>query len=73
MRIRVADYIVEKCAEFGITTCFSVVGGGAMNLNDAFGHSDKIKVIYNHHEQASAICAEGYNNVFKICHICQFF
>ena len=63
MRIRVADYIVEKCAEFGITTCFSVVGGGAMNLNDAFGHSDKIKVIYNHHEQASAICAEGYARV----------
>lgn len=63
MKIRIADYVVQKCAEYGIKTCFSVVGGGAMNLNDAFGHSSDIKVIYNHHEQACAIAAEGYARV----------
>lgn len=42
---------------------FSVVGGGAMNLNDAFGHNPDMKVIYNHHEQACAIAAEGYARV----------
>lgn len=63
MKIRVSDYIAQLCAEHGIRTAFSVVGGGAMNLNDSFGHSDSIKVIYNHHEQACAIAAEGYARV----------
>ena len=63
MKIRVADYVVQKLVEAGVKTAFSVVGGGAMNLNDAFGHSKDIKVIYNHHEQACAIAAEGYARV----------
>lgn len=63
MKIRVADYIVQKLLEAGVKTTFSVVGGGAMNLNDAFGHAKGMKVIYNHHEQACAIAAEGYARV----------
>ena len=31
-----------------------------MHLNDGFGHNEDIKCIYNHHEQACAIAAEGY-------------
>lgn len=63
MKIRVADYIVKKLLEAGVKTTFSVVGGGAMNLNDAFGHAKGMQVIYNHHEQACAIAAEGYARV----------
>ncbi|MBE6137265.1 MAG: thiamine pyrophosphate-binding protein [Erysipelotrichaceae bacterium] len=63
MKIRVADYIVNKVIEAGVKTTFSVVGGGAMNLNDAFGHAEGMNVIYNHHEQACAIAAEGYARV----------
>ncbi|MGN0811927.1 MAG: thiamine pyrophosphate-binding protein [Candidatus Coproplasma sp.] len=67
MKIRVADYIVQKLLEAGIHTAFSVVGGGAMNLNDAFGHAEGMNVIYNHHEQACAIAAEGYARVNNEC------
>ena len=63
MKIRLADYVVNRCVDYGIDTCFSVVGGGAMNLNDAFGHNKRMKVIYNHHEQACSIGAEGYARV----------
>ena len=42
---------------------FTVTGGGAMHLNDAFGHHDKLTCVYNHHEQASAIAAEGYTRM----------
>lgn len=71
MKIRVADYIVNKLIEAGITTTFSVVGGGAMNLNDAFGHKEGMQVIYNHHEQACAIAAEGYARVHnKMAAVC---
>ena len=38
-----------------------------MNLNDAFGHAEGMKVIYNHHEQACAIAAEGYARVNNEC------
>ena len=63
MKMRLADYVVQKLIEAGVKTTFSVVGGGAMNLNDAFGHAEGMKVIYNHHEQACAIAAEGYARV----------
>lgn len=42
-----------------------------MHLNDAFGHHPKIKCIYNHHEQASAIAAEGYTRMSgKLAAVC---
>lgn len=63
MRVKVSDYIADFFAENGIRTVFTVVGGGAMHMNDSFGHHPLIKCIYNHHEQASAIAAEAYARV----------
>ena len=71
MRIRLADYIANFLVAHGVTDIFSVVGGGAMHLNDAFGHHEKLKVTYNHHEQACAIAAEAYarleNRIAAVC------
>ena len=63
MKIRLADYIANYLVENGIDTCFSVTGGGAMYLNDAFGHKDGLKCIYNHHEQACTFAAEAYARI----------
>ena len=60
MLIRVADYIADWLAENKIKHVFTITGGGAMHLNNAFGSHPGIKCIYNHHEQASAMAAEGY-------------
>ncbi|SDI90514.1 acetolactate synthase-1/2/3 large subunit [Lachnospiraceae bacterium G41] len=61
MKKRVADILVETLIKLGITDCFSVVGGGAMHLNNAFVlKKDLIRTIYNHHEQACSMAAEGY-------------
>ncbi len=38
MKIRVADYIAQKCYSMVLMRNFSVVGGGAMHLNDSLGH-----------------------------------
>ena len=57
---RLADYVADFMVAHGITQCFTVVGGGAMHLNDAFGHHPAIHSIYNHHEQGAAIAAESY-------------
>ena len=71
MKIRLADYIADFLAAKGVTDVFSVVGGGAMHLNDAFGHHPDLKVTYNHHEQACAMAAEAYarldNRIAAVC------
>ncbi|MDO5851196.1 MAG: thiamine pyrophosphate-binding protein [Methanobacteriaceae archaeon] len=60
MEIRVADYIAQFLVKNGVDTLFTVVGGGAMYLNDGFGHNKDLNCIHNHHEQACTIAAEGY-------------
>ena len=57
---RLADYVADFMAAHDITHCFTVVGGGAMHLNDAFGHHPGIHSTYHHHEQGAAIAAESY-------------
>lgn len=61
--IKVSDYIAKYVAEHGIKMCFTVTGGGAMHLNNSFGHREGLKCLYQHHEQAAAIAAEGYARV----------
>lgn len=63
MKIKVSDYIADFLADNGIKDVFTVTGGGAMHLNDSFGHSDRLKCIYNHHEQACAMAAEAYTRL----------
>ena len=71
MKVKVAKYIADFVANHGVEHVFTVTGGGAMHLNDAFGHHPKLKSIYNHHEQASAIAAEGYTRLSgKLAVVC---
>lgn len=58
--IKVSDFIVNYLESIGVSDAFLVTGGGAMHLNDSFGKSEKIRCVFNHHEQACAIAAEGY-------------
>lgn len=71
MKVKVSDYIADFLAEHGITNIFTVVGGGAMHMNDSFGHHSSLHCIYNHHEQASSIAAEAYfrveNKMAAVC------
>ena len=71
MKIRLADYVAQFLADKGVTDVFSIVGGGAMHLNDAIGHHEKLHVTYNHHEQACAMAAEAYaridNRIAAVC------
>ena len=71
MKIKVARYISEFLVKNGIKDCFMVTGGGAMHLDDALGHQEGLHCVYNHHEQASAIAAEGYTRMTrKIAAVC---
>ncbi len=71
MKIKVAKYISEFLVKNGITDCFMVTGGGAMHLDDALGHQEGLHCVFNHHEQASAIAAEGYTRMTgKLAAVC---
>ncbi len=71
MKIKVAQLIADFLTEKGVTHVFTVTGGGAMHLNDALGHKEGLTSIYNHHEQASSIAAEGYARLTgKIAALC---
>ena len=59
--IKVSDFIFKYLVErYHVRHCFLVTGGGAMHLNDSIGHTEGLTYVCNHHEQASAICGEGY-------------
>lgn len=71
MIVKVSDYIAQFMVEHGVQHAFTVTGGGAMHLNDSFGHKEGITCIYNHHEQASSIAAEGYARLTgKVALVC---
>ncbi len=63
IKMKLSDYVAEFLADNGIKDVFTVTGGGAMHLNDSFGHSTRLTCTYNHHEQASAMAAECYARI----------
>jgi acetolactate synthase-1/2/3 large subunit len=60
VKIKLSDFVAGYLKNIGIKHIFTVVGGGAMHLNDSFRKESSIKSIFNHHEQASAIASESY-------------
>jgi len=71
LKVKVAEYIADFLYDRGVEHIFTVTGGGAMHLNDAFGHHEHLRCVYNHHEQASAIAAEAYTRLSgKIAGVC---
>lgn len=68
--IRVADYIMKRIAEEGVSHLFYVPGGQCVYLCDALRRSEELTPIAMHHEQAAAMAAlaySKYNNIFGAC------
>ncbi len=60
MKVKLSNYISQCLVKKGIKDVFTVTGGGAMHLNDAFGHQKGLKCTYFHNEQGASTAAEGY-------------
>src|SRR5450631_2934143 len=58
--MKLSDYVLQFIADYGVSHVFLVTGGGAMHLNQSLGDESRITPVCNSHEQASAICAEGF-------------
>jgi acetolactate synthase I/II/III large subunit len=61
--MKLSDYVISYLADHGVQHIFMLTGGGAVHLNDSIGRETRIRYICNHHEQASAMAAEGYARV----------
>ncbi|NVN98801.1 MAG: thiamine pyrophosphate-binding protein [Geobacteraceae bacterium] len=60
MKMRVADYIVDRLYRAGAEHSFLITGGMIMHLTDALLQHGKQKFICCHHEQSATMAAEAY-------------
>ena len=66
----VSDWIADFLAFKEVKHVFYVSGGGAMFIIDSFGRHPNLNLVSNHHEQASAMCAEAYYRVQRQPGVC---
>jgi acetolactate synthase I/II/III large subunit len=62
---RVADYIADFFFEKGVKNVYSLPGGGAMHLIDAFTKNKNISHIAFFHEQGASIAAEAASRTLE--------
>lgn len=60
MKMRVADYIASHLQKVGAKKVFLLNGGMMMHLVDTLGRPGGLEYVAQHHEQASAMAADGY-------------
>jgi len=68
--MKLSDYVVRFIADQSVKHVFLVTGGGAMHLNHSLGAESRLKSVCNSHEQASAMCAEGYAKATNHLGVC---
>lgn len=58
--IKVSDYITQFLVDNKIKDLFLLPGGGMMHMLDSAARNPDLNLVFNLHEQASAICADSY-------------
>jgi acetolactate synthase I/II/III large subunit len=61
--MKVADYIINYLADYGIEDVFLVYGAANGDLVDAFTRNDKIRYVATMHEQGGGFAAEGHAKI----------
>ncbi len=71
--MRLADLLVQTLIkDYDVKVVFTVTGGGAMYLNDAFGaQGSDLQYIALHHEQSAGMAAESYAALTQGIGVCQ--
>lgn len=66
---KVSDLVFEYLKEQGVTTVFTLTGGGIMHLVDSMGRSG-MEYVCCHHEQACSIAAQAYGMYQEQMNVC---
>ncbi len=67
--IKVSDLVFDYLKEQGVTTVFTLTGGGIMHLVDSMGRSG-MEYVCCHHEQACSIAAQAYGMYGEQMNVC---
>lgn len=68
--MRVADYIMRRLADEGISALFMVTGRGMLYLSDAAAKEERLNCVSVHHEQAASFAAMAYAQASGIPGVC---
>lgn len=63
--IRLADYIMERLVNAGVSHVFTVSGRGALFLTDALAANKSLTTVCMHHEQSAAFAAVANSEIQK--------
>lgn len=66
---KVSDLVFDYIKEQGVTTVFTLTGGGIMHLVDSMGRSG-MEYVCCHHEQACSIAAQAYGMYQEQMNVC---
>ena len=66
--MKVTDFLASFIESLGVDTVFGVTGGAAVHIFDSL-HSNETTLVFNHHEQASALAAVSFARIkgFGVC------
>lgn len=67
--IKLSDYVFSYLESQGVSTVFTLTGGGIMHLVDSMGRSG-MEYVCCHHEQAAAIAAQAYDMYEEALSVC---
>lgn len=69
-KIKLTDYLANFFEKKGIKNIFGVTGGANLHIIDSLKKNKKLKLIFNHHEQASAFSAQASSRVNNTPSVC---
>ena len=69
-KIKLTDQLTKYLENKKIKNIFSVTGGANLHIIDSLSKSKKINLIFNHHEQASALAAQASARISKKPGVC---
>jgi acetolactate synthase I/II/III large subunit len=68
--MKLSDYVMQFLVDHGLQDIFLVSGGGIMHLLDSVVRQKDMRYYCNYHEQACAVCAEGYARTKNSVGVC---
>jgi acetolactate synthase-1/2/3 large subunit len=68
--MNISEYIAGWLESKNLSTVYCVSGGGIIFLQEAISRNANLNLIYNHHEQASVMAAEGHARISGLPGVC---
>lgn len=62
-KIKLSDIVADFLASKSVSHVFAISGGASLHLIHSIANNASLDYVCNHHEQASAMCADAYSRI----------